>query len=364
MRIAFYDTSNLYYSPETPYIQPLGGTQSAACYLAAALADQGLDVTLVSKSGNGEIVRGVYCWSRTYFNTADSFDNFDIVVALTSAIGGQLRTAGVKTKLVNWQHKTPFVQSLSRFEQPSERSAWDGVVYVSEWQRNEFDKKFGLPGSVIRNATSTAGRYDSFGAKRTFIERGDDPVIVYASAPGRGLDLILLSMPTIRSLVPNATLKVFSDQAMYQNSQNDEFEPYYNMAKSLPGVDYYGTVSQVRLAEELFSADLWVYPTIFVETSCIVMMEAALAGCSLIASDIGALKETGLGYCEMLKSVSGRAELCTEVANSVLDIVEKARNNPIAFKEKIEIQRNSFKESNWNVRALEWNKYLSEMNDH
>ena len=38
MRIAFLDTNELDYTADTPYRQPLGGSQSAICYLAAELA--------------------------------------------------------------------------------------------------------------------------------------------------------------------------------------------------------------------------------------------------------------------------------------------------------------------------------------
>ena len=49
MKIGFFDTIGWDYDIETPYRQPLGGSQSALCYLAVALAATGHEVWLYNK---------------------------------------------------------------------------------------------------------------------------------------------------------------------------------------------------------------------------------------------------------------------------------------------------------------------------
>ncbi|MEG4007423.1 hypothetical protein QUA41_16185 [Microcoleus sp. Pol11C1] len=50
MKIGFLDTYTWDYNIETPYREPLGGTQSAICYLAEALAAQGNEVFLLNNT--------------------------------------------------------------------------------------------------------------------------------------------------------------------------------------------------------------------------------------------------------------------------------------------------------------------------
>ena len=48
MKIVFFDPVNWDYSPITPFQRPLGGTQSAVCYLSTALAKLGHQVYVIN----------------------------------------------------------------------------------------------------------------------------------------------------------------------------------------------------------------------------------------------------------------------------------------------------------------------------
>ena len=64
MKIGFLDTYTWDYNIETPYREPLGGTQSAICYLAEALAAQGNEVFLLNNTSESGMSRGVDCRRR------------------------------------------------------------------------------------------------------------------------------------------------------------------------------------------------------------------------------------------------------------------------------------------------------------
>ena len=64
MKIGFLDTYTWDYNIETPYCKPLGGTQSAICYLAEALAAQGNEVFLLNNTSESGMWRGVDCRRR------------------------------------------------------------------------------------------------------------------------------------------------------------------------------------------------------------------------------------------------------------------------------------------------------------
>lgn len=58
VKIAFLDPAGGDYTPDTPRLHPLGGSQSALCYLAEALAASKLEVTLVNGTRTPGMVRG------------------------------------------------------------------------------------------------------------------------------------------------------------------------------------------------------------------------------------------------------------------------------------------------------------------
>ena len=61
MKIAFGDLIACDYTMDTPYQQPLGGSQSALCYLAEQLATQGHEVLLLNNTTTPGLYRGVTC---------------------------------------------------------------------------------------------------------------------------------------------------------------------------------------------------------------------------------------------------------------------------------------------------------------
>src|SRR6478672_9511356 len=64
MRIAFLDFGNTEYDPTTVDTRPLGGTESATCYLSRSLARQGHEVYLLGKVPFVGTRGGVMCMAR------------------------------------------------------------------------------------------------------------------------------------------------------------------------------------------------------------------------------------------------------------------------------------------------------------
>ena len=82
LNVAFIDAIGWDYDAGTPYERPLGGSQSALCYLTAALAQRGHQVTLVTSTRRPGQVRGVNCLSLETMGPAFLGQPFDAVVVL------------------------------------------------------------------------------------------------------------------------------------------------------------------------------------------------------------------------------------------------------------------------------------------
>lgn len=73
---------------------------------------------------------------------------------------------------------------------------------------------------------------------------------------------------------------------------DDYVREFWREVDRTPGVFFHGRVSWAKLASHFRTAGVWLYPTRFIETSCMSAMEAAAAGCCTVTSRVGALQET------------------------------------------------------------------------
>jgi hypothetical protein len=137
--------------------------------------------------------------------------------------------------------------------------------------------------------------------------QNDRNVFVYASAPNRGLYLILVIWSEIRALIPNAVLRVYYGftKSVISNLQRElgeaEFDRWYSNIQRLlkqDGVDYIGAVDHTTLAVAFSQAGFLLYPSIFQETGCITMMKAMSAGAIPITSrfEASVLRTLGAGF--------------------------------------------------------------------
>jgi glycosyltransferase involved in cell wall biosynthesis len=123
---------------------------------------------------------------------------------------------------------------------------------------------------------------------------------VNSSSPDRSWPVLLDCWPHIKALVPNAELHLYYGFENWKKvaagyaGQPELIAQLEQQIKNMSamGVVYHGRINQNELANEFLSAGAWIFPSWFVETSCISAMEAHAAGLRMITSGIGALNET------------------------------------------------------------------------
>jgi glycosyltransferase involved in cell wall biosynthesis len=362
MRIVFVHRTINDYTVETPYLRGIGGTESALCYVSVELANRGHSVSLLTNASNPGRYRNVECLNYKTSLTPDLINAADVVVVSNEACGRQLKDEfRAKKPLVMWNQHADDQPSIEALEFTRERKAWTSIAFVSEWQREQFCNVYWIDRQktrVMRNAISPA--FAAATPAQPWFKAGEAPVLVYTSAPYRGLNVLLDAVPVIRSAISDMRLRVFSGSRT-QHAET-EYAELFRRCASTEGVDYVGTVPQGELAAELSRAAALAYPSTFPETSCIAAMEAMSAGASVLTTRSGAMPETTAGFGLMIEPHDDEPRLAKEFAQMAIDALAEARREPDCADarrtQQIEFARKNY---SWSARALEWEAYLSDI---
>ncbi|MFC5357970.1 tetratricopeptide repeat protein [Azospirillum himalayense] len=369
VKIAFLDPAGGDYTPDTPRLHPLGGSQSALCYLAEALAAAGPEVTLVNGTRTPGVVRGVRCLPAAAMPW-EGMRAFDVVVLLngcpTDALTRLRATLDGGRKLILWmQHAVdqPAAQCLA---EPQARACWDGYAFVSRWQMDGYLKAFGLDRRlcrVLRNGIAPAFSSLFPAGADIVAAKPWPPVLAYTSTPFRGLEVLLDSVPRLRAAIPGTTVRVFSSLEGYQvPASQDPYGALYQRCRDTVGVDYVGAVSQGDLAEALRDATCLAYPNRFAETSCIAVMEALAAGCLVVSSALGALPETTAGFARLIPAPEDPAEHAARFADAASTALVQWRDDRATTGRRLREQVDHVTAGmSWAGLAGDWLAWLAEL---
>jgi glycosyltransferase involved in cell wall biosynthesis len=365
MNWVFLDLIPWDYDVVTPLIRPLGGSQSALCYLAVALAKRGHTVTTLTGTSQPRDVMGVCCRGLTEI-PRDLFarpDTVAVVLNGPAAIGQQIRQhVPHGTQLILWTQHAHDQPAMAELKNAVCLAAWDRIVCVSEWHRTMVHEKLGVPRERIdvqKNAVAPVFERIFADASELTEAKSGTLRLAYTSTPFRGLDVLLNCFPQIRRSHPTCRLEVFSSMGVYgQSPAEDPYRQLYIQCQVTDGIEYRGSVPQPQLARELSSVCALVYPNTFAETSCIAVMEALAAGALVVTSDLGALSQTCDGWARLvppLRPGRSRAEFERDFV-AVLDAELTAlATDPAGFMRRRWEQVTAINTScTWDVRAREW----------
>lgn len=363
-RILFVDPSPVDYAVDTPYRAPLGGSESAACYLAEQLAALGHRVTMLTRVSRPRVLRGVAClaWrdDPAWLVDLAGWLGVEVAVFINTPPAPELAALRPRARLLLWPHNADDQPIVGVLADPAHRDLLDGVAFVSRWQRDAYLARFGLAPErcvVLPNAIGPAFR-DLFGADERILGAKREPILAYASAPYRGLDLLLDAFPAIRAAVPAAHLRIFSSMLTYQRGDAEPlFAPLYERARTMPGVEYVGAVPQAELAAALRGAAVLAYPNTFAETFCITALEALAAGCQVVTSDLGALPDTSAGFARLLSWDEGREAYRAAFEQAVIEALG-ALSDP-ATEGRLRRQVDTVnRQARWEARAADWARWV------
>jgi glycosyltransferase involved in cell wall biosynthesis len=366
MRIAFVDVTNWDYTAAAAHERPLGGSQSALCYLAAELARRGHDVRLYNRTKSAGVARCVVHAPLDRVSPK-AWSELDVAVVQNHAAAGwQVRgLLAANAALVLWTQHADDQPAMQALSDKALQSAYDGFAFVSQWQQWCYEQKFGIDAgraAVMRNGIGPAFE-NLFQADESIVSaKSVPPVLAYTSTPFRGLDLLLQAFPAIRAAVPEVQLRVYSSMQVYQMAAEQDQSRYghlYQQCQNMPGVTWVGSLPQPQLARELRAASVLAYPNTFAETSCIAVMEALAAGCQVVTSRLGALEETCQGFATLVDAGLPRDEYLRQFVAGVVTALGRTAHQPRMTDASLRLQLATTNgQGTYRHRASQWLHWL------
>jgi UDP-glucose:(glucosyl)LPS alpha-1,2-glucosyltransferase len=189
---------------------------------------------------------------------------------------------------VLWLHDLPMDPESQHLKDGGWKK-FDKLVYVSDWQKDLYQNILQIPpskGIVLKNAIVPIPEH----AKPNPAE---EIRLIYHTTPHRGLELLVPVFESLCTVYDNIHLDVFSSFEAYGWRERDKpYEELFERCRAHPKITYHGFQSNDTVREHLKQAHIFAYPSIWLETSCIAMMEAMSAGLLCVHPNLGALPET------------------------------------------------------------------------
>lgn len=337
----------------------LGGSESAALYMAKALATLGHRVKVfsntreISSDREGASYYPLGMWNNYARNTPHD------VTIVQRAPEAFANTYAGKLNIL-WQHDL----MMGRQSGVLRQTMWniDRIFVLSEFMRKQYRDISGLPDEVFY---TTRNGIDSSLFSRDAAKVHNRKHLVYSSRPERGLDILIEKIfPRILSKDPEYTLHLCG----YHNPV-PHLEPFYNHVNQLAAafgdkVKNHGALTKEKLAQLFCNVGMLVYPTPgaispqFREVSCITAMEAQAAGIPMITSANGALTETLPTSAGFHVEGDPWSETYQEnFANAVLLLGD----NPEMWQKMHEAGRARKDELSWLNVALDWSEQFEKL---
>jgi glycosyltransferase involved in cell wall biosynthesis len=360
VKLLFVNLSAVSFTAATPDHAPLGGSESALCYLARALAAREHDVALIANlpSGQGGVVQGVRHFpvatlKDLAFFAAEKFDT--IILCNAPAAAAPLKAAMPQSRILFWAHALPDQPSMKILAQAECKQALDATIFVSEFQCIELARAFGSfkEAAVIGNGIAPV--FENMFAWPEELLVAKQNRAAYTATPYRGLSVLLRAMQDFTT-----PLDLFSSMQLYQ-AADDTYADLFKQASQNPAITQHGAVPQDVLAQHLRSSAFLFYPCIYPETFCISAAEAMAAGMKVVTTKLGALAETTMGFADLVPVVSGDGDaLARDFRAAMQNAVDEFAHDPAGWAEQMYLQsRRANVLYSWDSRAEEWEVFLA-----
>lgn len=216
----------------------------------------------------------------------------------------------------------------SHLMESTSRERFDKLVFVSNWQYQQYRDYLGVPYShqscVIENGIDPI----------PFVEKPKDKIrLIYTSTPHRGLEILVPVFCALAEKYPNIELDVFSSFGIYGpewEERDKQYEPLFEKMREHPQINYHGWADQETVRAAYQKAHIFAYPSIWPETSCRCLIEAMSAGCLAVHPNFAALTETSGGLTVQYDGDHEDMNLHANIfAHTLMYAIENVQNNDL-----------------------------------
>lgn len=228
------------------------------------------------------------------------------------------------------------------------------LVFVSYWQRQAYIDTYDIPPSkcvVLTNAI-----YPITGER----SKSDKIRLIYHTTPHRGLNLLASAVNELAKEFPNIELNVYSSFSIYGwESRDEQFKPLFDFIRNHPNMNYYGAVPNDEIRKELLNNDVYAYPCIWPETSCISLIEAMSAGLVCVHPDLTVLPETSASMNFMYPFHEDQTAHLNLFYGMLRQTIQGLNNDDEYVRARADMARDyAHAFYDWNVRAQQWKSLL------
>ena len=277
-------------------------------------------------------------------------------VQITTSVPEKIPLHPTKINIL-WQKNSYDQPNLTPwFQDKSNHHKYDWYVFNSHWTFEKFRMLFDLPLEkclVIKNGIDKRQKAKPY--------EKDKPIkIIHQNTPWRGLSVLLGAMQLVKN--PLITLDVYSSTEVYgkdfMEKNDDNYKELYEQAKQLPNVNYIGYKPNSYIKDNMHKYNMYAYPSIFEETSCISLLECMAGGLYCVTTNLGALFETGAEFPMYIPYDNNHRRLAMKFA-SAIDASANILHEPMIHKH-IETQADYVNAYyNWNKIGTSWTRFLT-----
>jgi glycosyltransferase involved in cell wall biosynthesis len=247
-----------------------------------------------------------------------------------------------------WAHDTRLLSYGSNLSDGAIIKKWaeciDGCVCQTQWHADQYIQLY--PDLKPKMSTINNGIDLELFPPSVSKQAGK---FVYTSRTERGLARVLELWPEVVAALPHATLVVSTYEAFPCNDDERRIEARIeSLNQEFPNnrIQHVGKLNPTQLYAEMSTAEYWLYPTNWPETSCITAMEMLMSGVICLYYPMAGLTDTMNG-CGVQISPGSEIQTLRHLAHDE----EK--------KEALRKQGRAYAEScSWATRADAWKQTL------
>lgn len=230
---------------------------------------------------------------------------------------------------------------------------FEKLVFVSNWQMQAYINHYKIPWYkclVMQNAIEPIPMHE---------KKYDKIKLIYHTTPHRGLQLLVPVFIKLAEKYNNIELDVFSSFKIYGWEHRDEpYQALFDMCKEHPKINYHGYQPNDVVRNALQEAHIFAYPSIWLETSCIALIEAMSAGCLCVHPNYGALYETSANLTWMYQYQEDTRDHIVSLYNELDRAISNIQNENLV--RSLETTK-SYVDAvySWDRRTSEWETLLT-----